>query len=159
MEPITLGAIAFFILISPFINAGIQRVTWSPKTKSLVAWGVSIVLAVIFLLVTGGVSSLYNIFIAAPTIYGYQQAIYTFLVKNIATKFEAITTPGSVVVSPSQTTPGKVDITSDATINSASGNSVEAEPPVSVTTAAEAATHPEAPAPVVEIIKEPNVVG
>jgi len=136
MEPITLSAVAFFVIISPFINAGINRVNWSPKVKSLVAWGVAIAIALGYVLATGGIANIYQLFLAAPVVYGYGQAIYTFLVKNIATKFEASTTPGSVVVSPSQT-PGKVDITTDATIASESGHAIEASPPVSVTTSDE----------------------
>jgi hypothetical protein len=153
MEPITLGAIAFFVIISPFINAGINRVNWSPKVKSLVAWGVAIAIALTYVLFTGGIANIYQLFLAAPAIYGYGQAIYIFLVKNIATKFEAITTPGSIVVSPSQTE-GKVDITTDATISSNSGSPIQASPPVSVTTSTEQAS----PEPV-QIIKEDNVVG
>lgn len=161
MEAIIAGAIAVFILLSPFINAGIQNVTWTPKQKALLAWGVSIVLALAFLFVTGGVSSLTNIFIAAPTVYGYQQAIYTFLIKNIATKFEAITTPGSIVVAPSAVTTGTVDITSDATEKNPTGHQLAVDPPVAVTTAAEPVTKPVAE-PVKEpvaIVKDENVVG
>jgi hypothetical protein len=160
MEAIIAGAIAVFILLSPFINAGIQNVTWTPKQKALLAWGVSIVLALAFLFVTGGVSALTNIFIAAPTVYGYQQAIYTFLIKNIATKFEAITTPGSIVVSPSSVTPGTVDITSDVTQANPTGHQLEVDPPVSVVTGTTpAAEAPSEPAKPVEITKEDNVVG
>lgn len=157
MEAIIAGAIAVFILLSPFINAGIQNVTWTPKQKALLAWGVSIVLALAFLFVTGGVSALTNIFIAAPTVYGYQQAIYTFLIKNIATKFEAITTPGSIVVAPSATVPGTVDITSDATKANPTGHQLEVDPPVALTTT----ETPQEPVvePVKEIVKDENVVG
>ena len=157
MEAIIAGAVAVFILLSPFINAGIQNVTWTPKQKALLAWGVSIVLALIFLFVTGGVSALTNIFIAAPTVYGYQQAIYTFLIKNIATKFEAITTPGSIVVSPSSVTPGTVDITSDVTQANPTGHQLEVDPPVAVVTSPEPVK--ESAKEPVTIVKDDNVVG
>lgn len=127
---ISVAAIAAFVLFSPFINAAVQNVNWSPKTKALVAWGVSIVLAVGYLITTGGIADPSQLLIAAPTIYGYQQAIYTFLVKNIATKFEALTTGGSVIVAPSTET-GKVDITTDETIKS-TGDHVTMEAPVQV---------------------------
>jgi len=139
------AATAIFIIASPFINAAINGVNWSPKTKSLVAWAVAIVIGTAYVLITAGVGSLYQLFIAAPAIYGYSQAVYQFLVKNIATKFEAITTPGSVVVTPSAEA-GKVDITSDATIES-TGDNVTVDPPVQVS------------ASTVEIVKDPNVVG
>lgn len=143
-----LGATAVFVLVSPFINAWINKVNWSPKTKSLVAWGVAIAIGVFYVLMTGGIGNIYQLFIAAPAIYGYSQAVYTFLVKNIATKFEAITTSGALVVAPSAET-GKVDITSDTTIK-VTGDNITVDPPVQVAPA-EAAP--------IEIHKEENVVG
>jgi hypothetical protein len=125
------AATAIFIIASPFINAWINKVNWSPKTKSLVAWGVAIVIGTVYVLLTAGIGNISQLFIAAPAIYGYSQAVYQFLVKNIATKFEAITTPGAIVVSASEES-GKVDITSDATIK-ATGDNVTVEPPVQVT--------------------------
>lgn len=110
-----LAATALFVIASPFINAAIIRVNWTPKTKSLVAWAVAIIIATAYVLITGGIANIMQLFIAAPAIYGYSQAVYQFFVKNIATKFEAITTPGSVVLTTSAEA-GKVDITSDATI-------------------------------------------
>jgi hypothetical protein len=140
-----LAATAIFVIASPFINAAINKVNWSPKTKSLVAWGVAIVIATAYVLVTAGVGNLYQLFIAAPAIYGYSQAVYQFFVKNIATKFEAITSPGAIVVAASDEA-GKVDITSDATIK-ATGDNVTVDPPVQVTAAP------------VEIIPEADVRG
>lgn len=124
------AATALFIIASPFINAAINRVNWSPKTKSFVAWGVAIAIATAYLLLTGGVANLYQLFIAAPTVYAYSQAVYTFLVKNIATKFEAITTPGALVAAPSAEA-GKVDITTDATIKE-TGDNVTVDSPVQI---------------------------
>jgi hypothetical protein len=149
--PITLGLILTFIL--PFINAGIQKVTWSPTQKNLLAIATSAIFAIIYLVLTGGLDWS-NVPLAIAGIYGLQQAIYAFFVKNIATKFEAITSPGSVVVAPSAE-PGKVDITSDATIeDSKSGSSVEVDPPVQLVTSST-----EAPATPVEITKDDNVAG
>lgn len=144
---LAIAATALFAIISPFINAWINRVNWSPKTKALVAWITAIVLGTAYVLFTGGIANIYQLFIAAPVIYGYTQAVYQFLVKNVATKFEAITTSGAVIVTPSAN-PAKVDITSDETIK-ATGDSVTVTPPVQVTT-------PSAP---VTIIPEENVVG
>jgi hypothetical protein len=150
--PITLGILLTFIL--PFINAGIQKVTWSPTQKNLVALVTSAIFAIVYLFLTGGVDWS-NVPLAIAACYGLSQAIYAFFVKNIATKFEAITSPGSVVVSPSAE-PGKVDITSDTTIeDSKSGSAIEVDPPVQlITTEA-----PSEPAKPVEITKEDNVVG
>lgn len=150
--PITLGILLTFLL--PFINAGIQKVTWSPTKKNLLAIATSAIFALVYLFLTGGIDPA-NITLAIAATYGLQQAIYAFFVKNLATKFEAITSHGSVVVSPSTTDPGKVDITSDKTIeDSVSGSSLEVDPPVQLIT-----TEPETPAAPVEIVKETNVVG
>lgn len=141
-----LAATALFVIASPFINAAIIRVNWSPKTKSLVAWAVAIIIATAYVLITGGIANIMQLFIAAPAIYGYSQAVYQFFVKNIATKFEAITTPGSVVLTDSAEA-GKIDVTSDATIKE-TGDMVTITPPVQVT-----------PAPPVEIVTENDVKG
>lgn len=141
---LAIAATAVFTILAPFINAYINKVNWSPKTKSLVAWAVAIVIGTFYVVVTGGLGNISQIFIAAPAIYGYSQAVYQFLVKNIATKFEAITTAGSLVVAPSAEE-GKVDITSDATIK-ATGDNITVDPPVQVT-------------PAVTIDKADNVVG
>jgi hypothetical protein len=144
-----IAATAFFAIISPFINAWINRVNWSPKTKALVAWVTAIVFGTVYVLFTGGIANIYQLFIAAPVIYGYTQAVYQFLVKNIATKFEAITSKDSVVITPSAEA-GKVDVTSDASIKE-TGDNVAVTPPVQVT--------PATPAEPVTIIPDPNVVG
>lgn len=123
-----LAATALFVIASPFINAGINRVNWSPKTKSLVAWAVAIIIAAVYVLLTGGIANIYQLFIAAPAIYGYSQAIYTFFVKNIATKFEAITSPGALVAAPAEEA-GKINITTDATIE-ATGDNITVSAPV-----------------------------
>lgn len=127
-----IAATAIFTLISPFINAYINKVNWSPKTKSLVAWLTAIIIGTVYVLLTGGIANIYQLFIAAPAIYGYSQAVYQFFVKNIATKFEAITSSDSVVVAPSEES-GKVDITSDLTIES-TGDNVTVAAPVKIDT-------------------------
>lgn len=146
MELIIAGT-ALFVIAAPFINAAINRVNWTPKQKSLVAWAVAIIIATAYVLLTAGVANLYQLFIAAPAIYGYSQAVYQFFVKNVATKFEAITTPGALVVTPSEES-GKVEITSDATIEATGGN-ITVDPPVTV----EQITEPE------KIVVENDVKG
>ena len=128
MIPITLGILLTFFL--PFINAGIQKVTWTPVQKNLVALATSAIFAIAYLFLTGGLD-LSNLPVAIAAAYGLSQAIYQFFVKNIATKFEAITTKGAIVVSPSETE-GKVDITTDETIE-AGTDPIQVEPPVEIT--------------------------
>jgi hypothetical protein len=125
-----LAATAIFVIGSPFINAYINKVNWTPKQKSLVAWATAIIIATAYVLLTGGISNIYQLFVAAPAIYGYSQAVYQFFVKNVATKFEALTTGGSVVVSPSEEA-GKIDITSDLTIES-TGDNITVDAPVEI---------------------------
>ena len=129
-----IAATAIFTILSPFINAWINQVGWSPKTKSLVAWGTAIVLGTAFVLLTGGIGNIQQALVAIPAIFGYSQAIYTFFVKNIATKFEALTTKGSAVIAPAEE--GTVTVATDTTIDAGT----ESEPvaaPVQVTTAPE----------------------
>lgn len=156
--PVTLGILLTFFL--PFVNAAVQKVSWSPTQKNLVAIATSAIFAILYLFFTGGLD-LSNIPLAIAAVYGLQQAIYAFLVRNIATKFEAITTNGSVVVTPSEES-GKVEIVTDDTISdSTSGSSVTADPPVEVYAGPPVVTEtPEtAPAEPVEIVKDKNVVG
>ena len=143
---LVIAATALFTILLPFINAGINRVNWTPKQKSLVAWGTSILLGTAFVFFTGGFGNLYQLFIAVPAIYGYSQAVYQFLVKNIATKFEAITTKDSAVVAPAD--PGTVNIVTDETIKAETDN-IPVPTPVQITTTTES----------VEITKEPEVKG
>ena len=148
---IIIAATAGFTILLPFINALFNRVTWTPKQKSLVAWGTSIVLAIAFVLMTSGFSSIWQLLLAAPAIYGYQSAIYTFFVKNIATKFEAITDKNSTVVTANAD--NTVTVTTDASADK--GTAIVTTPPVTVVTA-EGDT--EEPAQAVEIVKG-NVAG
>lgn len=154
MLPVTLGLILTFFL--PFVNAWIQKVTWSPVQKNLVALSTSALFAILYLFLTGGLD-LSNVPVAIAAVYGLQQAIYQFMVKNIATKFEAITTKGAIVVSPSDEA-GKVEITTDATINDSNSNtsSITADPPIEITPdpTPETTEDPRS----VEIVKD-NVVG
>lgn len=154
MIPVTLGLLLTFFL--PFVNAWIQNVTWTPVQKNLVALATSAIFAILYLFLTGGLD-LSNVPVAIAATYGLSQAIYQFIVKNVATKFEAITTKGAIVVSPSDTA-GKVDITSDATISDSNSNSssIEADPPVEITTDPTPESTEDTRS--VEIIKD-NVVG
>lgn len=118
--------------ISPFISAYVQKVTWSPKTKTLLAMVLSLAIAVAYLLMTGGIADWSQLAVAIPAVFGIQQAVYAFFLKNIATKFEALTEFGSLVLTKSDEA-GKVDVTSDATI-AATGDNITVDAPVQVST-------------------------
>ena len=126
--PLTL-VLTFF---SPFLSAYIQKVDWSPKTKTLLAMVLSLVIAVLYLFMTNGIADWSQLGIAIPAVYGLQQAVYNFFLKNIATKFEAITEFGSLIVTPAAT-PDKVNITSDATIKE-TGDNITVDSPVQIVT-------------------------
>lgn len=118
--------------LSPFLSAYVQNVDWSPKTKTLLAMALSLVIAVLYLLMTGGIADWSQLAVVVPAVFGVQQAVYQFFLKNIATKFEAITQLGSLVVTPSAE-PNKVDITSDATIKE-TGDNITVDSPVEIVT-------------------------
>jgi hypothetical protein len=137
--------------ISPFLSAYIQKVDWSPKTKTLLALAVSLLIAVAYLAMTGGIADWSQLGVVIPAVYGLQQATYQFLLKNIATKFEAITEFGSLIITPAAT-PDKVNITSDATIEK-TGDNITVDSPVQIET-------PEAsPTPPAEIVSETPAKG
>jgi uncharacterized membrane protein len=118
--------------LSPFLSAYVQKVDWSPKTKTLLAMALSLVIAVLYLLMTGGIADWSQLAVVVPAVFGVQQAVYTFFLKNIATKFEAITEFGSLVVTPTKD-PDKVTITSDATIKE-TGDNITVDAPVEIVT-------------------------
>lgn len=143
--PIVLVIIITFF--SPYVNAYIQRVTWSSETKNLVALTVSAVIALAYLIFTGGIGDWSQISIWVPAVYGLQQAAYNFILKSSASKFEAATTKGSVVVTPAET-PGTVNVSTDATIVAGTVKEEVATPLQVVSTE-----------PKIEIHKEPDVKG
>lgn len=126
--PLTL-VLTFF---SPFLSAYIQKVDWSPKTKTLLAMALSLVIAVLYLFMTGGIADWTQLAVVIPAVYGVQQGVYAFFLKNIATKFEAMTEFGSLIVTPGYAA-DKVNITSDATIKE-TGDNITVDSPVEIVT-------------------------
>ncbi len=118
--------------LSPFLSAYIQKVDWSPKTKTLLALAMSLLIAVAYLAMTGTIADWSQLAVVIPAVYGLQQLVFQFFLKNIATKFEAITEFGSLVITPGTET-GTVDITSDATIKE-TGDNISVETPVQIVT-------------------------
>jgi hypothetical protein len=132
LEVLPVAITAILAIFSPFINAYINKVTWSAKTKTVVAMAVSLVIAVAYLGFSGMIGDWSQLAVVAPMVYSLQQLVYNFFVKNIATKFEAVTELGSLVLTKSEEA-GKVDVTSDATIN-ATGDNITVDAPVQVST-------------------------
>lgn len=81
-----------FTLLSPFVTAFFNRVQWSSETKNLVAIAVSVAIAIIYVLMTGGIADWSQLAVVAPVIYSLQQVIYQFFVKGVAKKIELETT-------------------------------------------------------------------
>lgn len=84
--------VVLFTFLSPFITAYFNRVQWSPQTKTLVAMAVSLVIAVLYVIMTGGLTDLSQIAVVAPVIFTIQQAIYRFFVNGPAKELELKTT-------------------------------------------------------------------
>lgn len=130
---IILGALA------PFLIAIINKVKWSSTTKQLVAWATAIVLAVVWLLLSGGLAVLdFASFVGAvPVIYALSQAVYEFLLKNVLSKLEAATDKDAIVVSPAEN-PNNVIVTSNETIEVArvsdENANVEVNSPIEIKT-------------------------
>ena len=143
--PIVLVIIITFF--SPYVNAYIQRVTWSSETKNLIALTVSAIIALAYLFFTGGIADWSQISIWVPAVYGLQQAAYNFILKSSANKCEAATTKGAVVVAPAET-PGTVHIATDTTIETGAVKEEVATPLQVVSTD-----------PSIEIHKDPDVKG
>lgn len=132
MEVLPITITATLAIFSPFVNAYINKVDWSPQTKTVVAMAVSLVIAILYLAFSGMIGDWSQLAVVAPMVYSLQQLIYQFFLKNIATKFEAITEFGSLVVTPSAE-PDKVTITSDATIKE-TGDNITVDSPVEIVT-------------------------
>lgn len=131
---ILLGAIA------PFLIAIANKVKWSSTTKQLVAWGISIVLAVLWLFLSGGLSLVtdWQAFVGAvPVIYALSQAVYEFLLKNILSKLEAATDKSAIVVTPSELKDNVIVTSNDtiqvAKVSDANAN-VEVDAPIEIRT-------------------------
>ena len=82
---VTAGVVVFSpLLTSVFTNTGMTS-----KTKNNIAMIVSLVIAVGYLALTGGITDWTNILYAFPIVYGLQQAVYNTLLKAVATNVEA----------------------------------------------------------------------
>lgn len=116
-------------MLSPFVNAYINKVTWSATTKNLVALATSFVIAIGYIYFTGGFLGWDQLAVTLTSVYGLGQAVYQFLLKVPASKFEAATRSGSVILTP--TDDGPVAVTTTDSIKA--GDDISVEPPVTIT--------------------------
>lgn len=116
-------------MASPYVNAYINKVTWSPEKKNLVALAVSTVIAIGYLFLTGGIADWTQLGVVIPAVYGLQQATYQFILKVPASKVEAATRQDSVILTP--TDQGPVAVTTTESIKA--GSDITIEPPVEIT--------------------------
>lgn len=75
-------------VVSPLISAWFTKQTMSSTTKNLIALGVSIVIAVGWVVLNGGFSA-GEVAVAMATVYGVQQLVYNQLLKDTAKTIEA----------------------------------------------------------------------
>jgi hypothetical protein len=116
-------------MASPFLNAYINKVTWSPQTKNLVAVATSLVIAAAYIYFTGGFTGWEQLGTTLASVYGLSQATYQFLLKVPASKFEAATRNDSVILTPTDN--NTVEVTTTESINA--GDTISVDPPVTIT--------------------------
>lgn len=80
---------AAIVVLSPLLTSVFTHTGMTSRTKNTIAMAVSLVIAVAYEAVTGGISDWTNILYAFPVVYGLQQAVYNTLLKAIATNVEA----------------------------------------------------------------------
>lgn len=128
-----LALIMLLGIAAPFGIALFNKVKWSSKTKQLVAFGFSIVLAFLWLFITGGLdgfTGVESIAVVIPSIYALSQIVYEFIFKNVLSKLEAATHKDAVVVIPDLPQDGLV-VTSSETVKVSEVSDASANVPVS----------------------------
>lgn len=83
--------LAAITVISPIFTAIATQSKWDSKIKNAVAFGISLVLAVIYLTFTGGFEDPSNIPGVVLAVYGLQQLVYKQFMTELAKKVEAAT--------------------------------------------------------------------
>lgn len=78
-----------FTLLSPYVTAIFTKVSMSSEVKNLIASGVSLVVAVLYVFFTGGFSDPSNLVIALGLVYSLQQFSYNQFMKKSVTSVEA----------------------------------------------------------------------
>lgn len=92
--------LAAVTVITPILAAIINQSKWSPQVKNGVAFGIALVLALVYLLATGQLTDLTDVPGTVLTVYGLQQLVYKTLMEKLTKEIEAATSvqPGQVVV-------------------------------------------------------------
>lgn len=92
--------LAAITVISPIFTAIATQSKWDSKVKNAVAFGVSLVLAVLYLAFTGGFADPSDIPAVVLAVYGLQQLVYKQFMTQLAKKVEAATSvkPGEKAV-------------------------------------------------------------
>ncbi len=100
MELVPELLLAAVTVLSPLLSAIAIQSKMSPKTKNAVAFGVSILLAVGYLLMTGGVTDWTDVPTVVLAVYGLQQLVYKQFLTELSKKVEAVTSvkPGEAIV-------------------------------------------------------------
>lgn len=80
---------AAVVVASPLLTSIFTHTGMTSRTKNTVAMIVSLVIAVVYEVVTGGISDWTNVLYAFPVVYGLQQAVYNTLLRAAATNVEA----------------------------------------------------------------------
>ena len=80
---------AAVVVASPLLTSVFTHTGMTSRTKNTVAMIVSLVIAVVYEVVTGGITDWTNILYAFPVVYGLQQAVYNTLLRAVATNIEA----------------------------------------------------------------------
>lgn len=92
--------LAAVTVITPILAAIINQSKWDSKVKNGVAFGISAVLAFVYLFFTGQLTDLGDIPGTVLTVYGLQQLVYKLLLEKLSKEIEAATSvqPGQQVV-------------------------------------------------------------
>lgn len=80
---------AVVVVASPLLTSLFTHTNMSSRTKNSIAMVVSLVIAVVYEVVSGGISDWTNLAYAFPIVYGLQQAVYNTILKGLATNVEA----------------------------------------------------------------------
>jgi len=80
---------AAVVVASPLLTSVFTHTGMTSRTKNTIAMVVSLVIAVAYEVLTGGISDWTNVMLAFPVVYGLQQAVYNTLLKAAATSVEA----------------------------------------------------------------------
>ena len=107
LPTIPAGVLVLLALAAPYVQALIQRPTWSPTVKKIVAVVLAIVLTTVVLLFyyvyTGDTVPAWPVLILLAIVVA--QASYTLVTKNTASALEARTSPTITVIESSDTSP------------------------------------------------------